>query len=342
MGLDIQQIVHGFIQRARLSGVGELENSFLEELVDGFESQPKEARRAIRKLMLHDNLRFFSSACRILKSGLETPGHEYVMKLLLEGDVLLAPLADPNVFAMDTAVALAQALILFDPLLDFKLMQLLFGGDPMEVGEIDAGRALRVLEIIEALPKHTRILPLLLKMLRSSNSRLRSKAVLLFCKISKNPQWAERRLSDLDARVRANAIEGLWGADIPWARTILREAAHDADHRVMANALVGLYYLDGREIAAQLDTMARSPSPLARAAAAFAMGQIRDDYFVQLLSTLLKDFNAKVRGAALRALIKIRRKPAQGVEEAALEPGDPATAAQPPEEPDAVAAPVEA
>jgi hypothetical protein len=58
--------------------------------VAGFDSSSKEARRAMRKLLAHDNHRFFCSACRILKGSVETAGHEYLTRLLLEGDLLLA------------------------------------------------------------------------------------------------------------------------------------------------------------------------------------------------------------------------------------------------------------
>ncbi len=54
MEVNVKEVLAGFIQHARLSGVGELESSFLEELVAGFDSKSKEARRAMRKLLTHD------------------------------------------------------------------------------------------------------------------------------------------------------------------------------------------------------------------------------------------------------------------------------------------------
>src|SRR5689334_15511056 len=195
MEVNVKEILAGFIQHARLSGVGELESSFLEELVAGFDSNSKEARRAMRKLLAHDTHRFFCSACRILKGGVETPGREYLMKLLLEGDLLLVCLADPSLFSLETALELAKVFVRIDPLLDFKLMQLLFRGEA-ETGDVDAEQAMRVLDLVAALPRHNRILPLLLKLLRLPNPVLRSRAVLLFCQVSKNTQWVEQRLAD--------------------------------------------------------------------------------------------------------------------------------------------------
>ena len=314
MELNAKQIVNGFIQSANLPAADDLESSFLEELVAGFDANPKEARRAMRKLLSHDNSRFFSSACRILKAATEAPGHEYLMKLLLEGDLLQVSLTDPQLFSMETASCLAKLFVRLDPLLDFKLMQLLFRGERIDDGEIDAAKAQRVLDLVTVLPKHTRILPLLLKLLRFSNPRLRSKAVLLFCQVSKNPQWAERQLADEDPWVRASAIEGLWGNDAPGARAVLREATQDPDHRVVANALVGLYLLDGPPVTPQLEEMAAHPAPLFRAAAAYAMGQTLSPDFLPLLSSMVKDYNAKVRCAALRALVQIRKKKANQAE----------------------------
>ena len=54
MEVNVKEVLAGFIQHARVSGVNELESSFLEELVAGFDSKSKEARRAMRKLLTHD------------------------------------------------------------------------------------------------------------------------------------------------------------------------------------------------------------------------------------------------------------------------------------------------
>jgi hypothetical protein len=308
---NVREVVWGFIRDARLPGAGELESGFLEELVGGFDGHSKEARRAMRKLLAHDNRRFFCSACRILRGGVATLGREYLMKLLLEGDLLVVCLADPTLFSLETALDLAKDFVRLDPLLDFKLMQLLFRGEQLETGDVDADRALRVLDLVAALPRHNRILPLLLKLLRFPNPALRSRAVLLFSQVSKNTQWIEQRLTDPDPDVRASAVEGLWGTDTPGARTLLREAARDMHSCVVANALVGLYLLDGLSMAEQLTGLTRHPASPFRAAAAVAMGRARDGYFVPLLNSMVKDVNAEVRGAALRALVSIRRKAAQ-------------------------------
>jgi len=310
MEVNVKEVLAGFIQHARLTGVGELESSFLEELVAGFDNNSKEARRAMRKPLAHDTHKFFCSACRILKGGVDTPGREYLMKLLLEGDLLLVCLADPALFSLETALELARLFVRLDPLLDFKLMQLLFRSEA-ETGYVDAGQAMRVLDLVATLLRHNRILPLLLKLLRLPNPVLRSRAVLLFCQVSKNTQWVEQRLADEDPEVRASAVEGLWGTDTPGARAILREAARDMHYRVVSNALVGIYLLDGLSVIDQLEEMAHHPEPSFRAAAALAMGHSLDEHFAPLLNSMVKGTSADVRSAALRGLVAIRRKAAQ-------------------------------
>lgn len=74
-------------------------------------------------------------------------------------------------------------------------------------------------------------------------------------------------------------------------------------------------------IADVLQNMVRSGNPLARAAAAFAIGHIMADNCTSTLEGLLRDGDAGVRGEALRSLIRIRR---QDRKEAAPEAGTPA------------------
>lgn len=311
MEVNLRQIVQRFIQAARPPAADGLEKNFLEELVRGFDTNPKEARRAMRKLLAHDNLKFFASACGILREGSETSAHQYLIRLLFEGDFLPVFLADVRLFSTDAAVALATDLVRLDPLLDFKLMRLLFQGESLEASGIDTTKAERVLEIVEALPKHTRILPLLLKLLRGSPQRLHSRVALLFCQVSKNPQWAEQKLADDDPEVRASVVEGLWGCDSPGVRAVLRAAVDDHDERVVANAIVGLCYVEGKSALTELSAMAADAMPRFRAAAASAMGRMLDERMVALLTSMVRDPDPQVRSAALRALLRIRRQAPQ-------------------------------
>jgi HEAT repeat protein len=116
-------------------------------------------------------------------------------------------------------------------------------------------------------------------------------------------------LGEPDARVRANAVEGLWESKSSFAGAVFKEATLDPDHRVAANALVGLHYcgIADEGVTEKLQSMTHSNDPLARAAVAFVMGQIVDVNSAPLLEGLLRDDHQLVRGEALRALLRIRR-----------------------------------
>jgi len=217
-----------------------------------------------------------------------------------------------NAVLVDTesAVKVVKALDGIEVALDVKLLQRAFSEEAES--HIDVSRARRVLELASALPARRRVLPCLVKLLRHTDPRLQSKATALFCRASRNPQWVREKLSSIDARVRANAIEALWGPDSASFRELLAAASRDEDHRVAANALVGLHCMGGQDSAsAQLEKMAANPAPRFRSAAGFAMGQTLDPAFVPTLNTLLKDQDAAVRRQALRGLIRIRKAEAE-------------------------------
>lgn len=308
MPANLKQLVDGFVQAAPLSGPDEPESRFLEESVAGFEDNPEAAKYALRNLATRDGVKFFRSACGLLRAHSDAPGHQYLRKLLLEGELLAASLVEPFLYRLDQALALAQTLVQVDPLLDLKLTRLVCQGADGQADQIEAAKAQRALEIVGALPAHTRVLPFLLKLSRCPHARVRSRAISLFGRTTANMQWAERGLRDRDARVRANTVESLWRVDSAECRGLLLEAARDTNHRVVANALVGLYYLAGKAAASALQRMAAHPSPKFRSAAAFAMGQTLDPVFVPLLSSMAKQDEAGVRASALRALVRIRKQ----------------------------------
>jgi HEAT repeats/HEAT repeat len=216
-----------------------------------------------------------------------------------------------------------------------------FPSEATTVQNVDIVRAKRVLAIVNELPACRHILLPLVNLLHSPDPKVRSKAASLYGRTSQNGDCVRKRLSDMDPRVRANAVESLWGMDSSSARAVLREASRDQHHRVAANALVGLHRIGAYDVTASLQKMADGAEPMGRAAAAFAMGQILNMDFKPVLESLLKDDSPKVRSQALRSLIRLKRQPEPGEEDlaagSAAPTGDPvpenATDATPPEPP---------
>ena len=115
------------------------------------------------------------------------------------------------------------------------------------------------------------------------------------------------RLSESDPRVRANAVESLWGVETPEARTLLNFAASDANNRVVGNALLGLYYLGDSSVLAEVIKLAGHESALFRATAAWMMGETGDPRFTDALRRMITESDPAVRKRAFAAL-----GPAQG------------------------------
>jgi len=119
------------------------------------------------------------------------------------------------------------------------------------------------------------------------------------------------RLGESDPRVRANAIESLWGVDSPEARTLLNFAANDANNRVVGNALLGLYHLGESSVLADVVRLAGHESALFRSSAAWVMGEAGDPRFTEALRPMISDPDAKVRKRAFAALAQIKAANAQ-------------------------------
>jgi hypothetical protein len=283
------------------------EDVFLQGLVDDFQSSSAMFKRDMRRLLEKDPVLFLRSACRILQARANSPGADYLMELLWGNPVLAGSLIDPVLLPVAKAISLARRWATFDPMLDIKLLHMGFPTDGGAVCDIEIVRAKRVLSIVNELPARRHILFPLVSLLRSPDPAVRSKAASLYGRTSLNAEWVRSRLAEPDARVRANAVESLWGADSTAARNVLKEASRDRNHRVAANALIGLHRT-GNDVTDSLQKMSCGTEPLGRAAAAFAMGHILDPRFIPGLETLLKDDHPRVRSQALRALIKIRRQ----------------------------------
>ncbi len=129
----------------------------------------------------------------------------------------------------------------------------------------------------------------------------------MLCRLHVNPLLIEKQLDSTDPRVRANAIEALWGT-LSWnSKRLLKKATDDPHHRVCVNALLGLYLAGIADTADRMIALARNPSSMHRAAVAWGMGYTRDDMFRTHLDELSRDPAENVRTAAASALEKFAR-----------------------------------
>jgi hypothetical protein len=279
-------------------------------LVRDFDRNAAVHRTLIREVQQYQPESFYATAIGILKAGADSRGVEFLVGLLISQNLLFRALCDPAL-DREQALTLARRAVRVDPLVDTALARQLADASIASAGAAGFGLADRLMEILGEISDGTRILPSLMRMLRNANPYLRSKAVLLIGRGSRSVKWVESRLTDADARVRANAVEALWGVDTVEARELLDLAARDGNNRVAGNALLGLYWMGESSPLPELVNMAGHAAAPFRRTAAWAMGETGDPRFSEILGRMLADANGGVRKSAFVAVGHIRAAAAQ-------------------------------
>jgi hypothetical protein len=307
----VQDLLRDFVHEANLQATATDIDRAVRRLMDDAGADSSVCKRDLRRLLEREPAGFLQAACRILKESSDKAGAGPLLDLLWTSSLLMNSLIDPALLSLSAATALAQRWVNCDPMLDIKLLQIGFPlAEDDVIAAVDVAGPRRALDVVSSLPPNRHVLLSLAKLLRYPDAQIRSKAALLYARASRNPDWVRRMLAEPDARMRANAVEGLWETRSTLAAALFREAALDPDHRVAANALIGLHYCGETEgiVSDVLANMLRNHDPLARGAAAFAIGYIMDANSASTLEGLLRDRDPAVRGQALRSLIRIRRQ----------------------------------
>lgn len=310
-------LVQEFARNAQVETKAELESSFLADLVRSFDNNPIMARRAIRELLAKAPQKFYAAALQLLKTGLSGAGGDFLISLLLENELLLLALSDPDAFPSKTAAGLAANLHRVDQQLDAKLMRQVMkdGNAGREPDEISL---LHVLEIVDEISDCSRLVPFLMKLSKHGNKKIRSKAIMLLVRAHRNSDWLQQQLAVEDPRYRSNAIEGMLYAQAGEKEIqLLWAAAADGHHRVATTALRVLHHFGQQDAIEQILEFVRHPSELFRAAAAWALGEIGDRHYLEVLQGMAKSDTGLARRAAIKSAVKLRALPEKTPEPAA-------------------------
>jgi hypothetical protein len=215
-----------------------------------------------------------------------------------------AEIVDPGMYSIEEAEKLAMHLMSEGQRIPERFALALQGEPPP-----DNGRAERMLELLPRIASPARLLPLLDRVMPSSNPRIRSKALKLYAAATADLGWALVQINDDDARVAANVVEALWRATPSGQlREIFWRAATQSRNRVAGNGLVGLLNCDdprAREIATE---MVNHPDAAFRATVAWAIGRVCWRDGSALLQGLRSDQDEKVRTNAERGLLRLARR----------------------------------
>jgi len=296
-----------------------------------YEVNPVRASRTLYELQQNDPAAFGVVALRLLSEPCSGPGYRRLLELVLEHDILLDALCDREQWPMQEAVRLLRAASQLDSLVDARLLRNLLN----RLGDGDESRdhtmVREVLAVFDAAGMGARLSTMLVQLLREQNPQVRSKVAILFGRGQCRVDWAA---SDRDPRVRANAIEALWGVDRPANRRLLWKSVHDPHNRVAGNAILGLLRLNDRGVVGSLRKMAAHPSSTHRATAAWVIGQSGNPELLPILRGMRDDPEENVRRNVERSL-RLLEPPSQPV----VTPAEEAAPAERSSEPPAAEAP---
>ena len=215
--------------------------SSLDKLIEGFPANPVASGKSLQRLLLSDPGQFLVDALPLLRSAPDTPGFYYVLALLHSQNLILKNLCDPALFNKSESIALSKRMSRVEPLFDMKLAKLLLttevqpaAGEAEQSSQSLAG--LRLLEIMAANSDRGRSL-LFAQLLHHPNLQVRSKAALLVGKSNQDVKWVSKQMHGADSRVRANALEALWGLESEDCRRVFENALDDPANRVVGNVL---------------------------------------------------------------------------------------------------------
>ena len=266
---------------------------------------------------------FCNAALAILLYSDDSPGQRYMATLLLNQEEMLGMLSEPWRFTRREAVLLFNQLMTADRSLDVRLAHCLPNRNGAAAPGFDIPQVERALDILDEVSMGRRIVPILGHLVQHFESRISSKAALIVGKRVQNLAWTEYHLrQSRDRRLRANAVEAIWGLDSPKSRTLLWEHTNDEHNRVAGNCFVGLHLLGEEKVGPSLANLANHPKAAFRATCCWAMGKIADSQSLQHLQMLIKDEDAGVRSAALKALLYIRQEEAKKRVEAVIPSGE--------------------
>jgi len=282
-------------------------STLLADSVAAYSQNRKHAIRAVGRLQAIDPSGLARAALQLLKSAEEkSPGLKCAAALLMAVGLLADLLLNKDILTLEAAASLARKVTWAEPFLDVFLVRHVVTKAAGKVHAIKSTEALYVLELVDVTSDCSRLGSYLIQFLKHPGEKVRSKAALMLGRSNWNLPRLETLLSSDDTRLRANAVESLWGHRNAEVRKILWSATQDPSGRVVVNALLGLCQAGDRKAHLRLAELGETSDPLLRSGAAWAMGETGDLEFEEALEKLAHDCDPKVRAMAGKSQKKLR------------------------------------
>ncbi len=227
----------------------------------------------------------------------DQPGKQMIV-WLCRGEDYLNHLLDPTLLSEDSARRVLAIFRNTDPQFLVKFSKI------TGASGADAHRVRRALAVVDGLGDFNVLLPWFRALTHNPDERIRSKATKVLCSLRPNKAMIERQLQSDDERVRANAVEAMWGTTTLEAEHIFNSVLADSNHRVVGNALVGLHLLKDQSAFEKITEFTKHPSPTFRRAMTWVLAYIQDNRAIPVLESMRNDASPVVREKATQARAK--------------------------------------
>lgn len=279
-----------------------------------FTSNPVQAAESLEQMMQDDWASFEREVLQVLSNPAGVAGSVFLLSFLQKKGLLWRWIEDVERLPLETSAKIADFALLFDRDFDLRLTERL---EQHRIAE--GGVRLRLVELIERVSRGSRAIERIKFLADDPDKRVRSKVVRLLGRISGEAADARRKLGDPDPRVRAAAVEALWGHAAEHGRPVFTAALDDPNHRVRGNAVYGLYRLDDPACLLPMRQLLEDSEELARRAGLWAVEQTRDPRFLPVIAKMMASAGPEARSRCLRAMTAVRDRKGEAVEAGRLE-----------------------
>src|SRR5208283_388740 len=112
----------------------------------GFAQAPGHHELTLRELLRENRAEFYRHSLTAIQSGTDTPGHQYLIALLVQSGLLIDDICKPALFSKEMSIALARKIAQIEPKLDIRLARLLPDRDGAGGSEVTGEAAERLLD----------------------------------------------------------------------------------------------------------------------------------------------------------------------------------------------------
>lgn len=274
-----------------------------------FADDPKNGREQLCQLKASNHREFLSQAIQYLEVGNANSYSQVILQICREDAFNLNQmLFTADLLTLDEAARLLRVSSKNDP----GYQEHLISSVMAEIEKAGFGIAnqelTRLLEILAKSVDSERLSGMLAALCGHPDERLRSKVALLVGSLARKLPKRAELLKDIDPRVRANAVEALWGKRDSESMQLLKDSSLDAHHRVAANGLYGMYL--GGELAAirGILKLSREEDQERQLAGFWTLGKTGDPRFQTIIDENLPVRTGRAKFALLNAGRKIKTR----------------------------------